>query len=42
VTDLRVQDMEDPTIGFLLDGMDRLIGLIRKYTPGIEESLEAP
>ncbi|KAG0587429.1 hypothetical protein KC19_2G163800 [Ceratodon purpureus] len=26
-------DMEDPTIGFLLDGMDRLISLIRKYTP---------
>ncbi|XP_024388834.1 probable protein NAP1 isoform X3 [Physcomitrium patens] len=26
-------DMEDPTIGFLLDGMDRLTGLIRKYTP---------
>lgn len=33
--------MEDPTIGFLLDGMDRLISLIRKYTPGIEVTIEA-
>ncbi|KAL2631653.1 hypothetical protein R1flu_016339 [Riccia fluitans] len=28
-------DISDPSIGFLLDGMDRLINLIRKYTPAI-------
>ncbi|CAM6099238.1 unnamed protein product [Calypogeia fissa] len=28
-------DISDPSIGFLLDGMDRLIALIRKYTPAI-------
>jgi NCK-associated protein 1 len=27
-------DIADPTIGFLLDGMDRLIRLVSKYTPG--------
>lgn len=31
---LSMQDPSDPTIGFLLDGMDRLSCLVRKYIAG--------
>lgn len=30
-----IQDPSDPTIGFLLDGMDRLCCLVRKYIAGL-------
>lgn len=31
---MSMQDPSDPTIGFLLDGMDRLCCLVRKYIAG--------